>query len=780
MRSLPARRPLSRLLLIAASLIAALAVSEAASAASCAGADPCPWTQVDTFGDVGSGGLRGPTGIGVDGGGNLYVIEQDMHRVTKLDATGGFLAEWGGEGSAEGEFSSPSDISVDASGGGVYVADTANHRVQKFDTNGNFVSAWGRGVADGSSVFQICMDNCRAGTIGSGPGQFNNPAGIATDGVNVYVADGNNSRIQKFDLAGTHVGQWAIPGGQIPERLAVAGDSVYVTTRSDVIWRFDKNGTPDNAWDGDGVTGSSGSGAGQLNDPEAVSVDGSGVYVADSSNHRIAKFDLSGQFATMWGWGVADGGNALQTCSANCQAGTFGSGAGQLREPYGLLATGGSVWAADYNHRLQKFSPAGTHQLTVGAPLGAGDFYFPTDVATLPSGGAYVADRSGQDIQQLDGSGNAIVRWTTEPRLPFSVTPTANGLYAPEANQVSLYDPVGTLLSQFGSTGAGQGQLGFAAGSAADADGNLYVAERSNNRVQKFDPTGSSLAVFGSLGSGDGQLKSPMDVAVDSAGNVYVADSGNNRIEKFGATGDFRSKFGSAGNGDGQLSVPTGVAVDANGHVFVSDNFNNRIQEFDADGHFVTKWGTLGNGSGELSGPDGLSVDSAGAVWVADSNNHRIVRFCCPAAHDSSDSGATPPATVSTPATGSPDAGTTAGAADTAAPRVKLRGRSPQRSRLVRRRGLALRIATSERATVTLRAVLSRRDARRLHLRSRSVARSTASLAAPGTQELRLRLTARARQALLRTRKLRLIVRASAADPANNRSSASLAITVTR
>jgi hypothetical protein len=59
-------------------------------------------------------------------------------------------------------------------------------------------------------------------------------------------------------------------------------------------------------------------------------------------------------------------------------------------------------------------------------------------------------------------------------------------------------------------------------------------------------------------------------------------------------------------------------------------------------------------------------------------------------------------------------------------------------------------------------------------------ARSTASLAAPGTQGLRLRLTARARQALLRTRKLRLIVRASAADPANNRSGASLAIIVMR
>jgi DNA-binding beta-propeller fold protein YncE len=431
------------------------------------------------------------------------------------------------------------------------------------------------------------------------------------------------------------------------------------------------------------------------------------------------------------------------------------------------------VWVADsYNHRLQRFSQGGTHQLTVGKLLGAGDFYFPADVATTTSGEVYVTGGGGHDVQRLDGAGTPIARWRTEPGASFSATPTANGVYVPQSgDQVMRYDSIGTLLDQFGSTGSGLGQLSYPAGSAADADGNLYVAERSNNRVQKFSPAGVPLAVFGSIGAGDGKLNIPRDVALDSAGNVYVADSANNRIQKFSPTGDFLTKWGSSGSGAGQFDDPRGLAVDANGHVFVSDDRNHRIQEFDANGNFIAKWGAFGAGQGELIRPAGLSVDSSGAVWVADEHNHRIVRFCCPAAHAAAgqDSGTPPPAS-----------GGVTDTADTSAPHITLGGSTLQRSRRVSRRGLALRIATSERAEVALRAVVSKRDMRRLHLRTASIARATTDLSADGTRALRLRLTASARRALLRTRTVRIVVRATAADPAGNRSSASFAVKVRR
>jgi hypothetical protein len=74
--------------------------------------------------------------------------------------------------------------------------------------------------------------------------------------------------------------------------------------------------------------------------------------------------------------------------------------------------------------------------------------------------------------------------------------------------------------------------------------------------------------------------------------------------------------------------------------------------------------------------------------------------------------------------------------------------------------------------------VVSKRDMRRLHLRTASIARATTDLSADGTRALRL--TASARRALLRTRTVRIVVRATAADAAGNRSSASFAVKVRR
>ena len=62
-----------------------------------------------------------------------------------------FSAQWGSQGSADGQFNSPFDIAVGKSGN-IYVADSGNNRIQKFDSNGNFLSTWG--------------------TTGSGNGQF--------------------------------------------------------------------------------------------------------------------------------------------------------------------------------------------------------------------------------------------------------------------------------------------------------------------------------------------------------------------------------------------------------------------------------------------------------------------------------------------------------------------------------------------------------------------------------------------------------------------------------
>ena len=758
--------------------LASVALPSGARAAACPGADACPWTQVDNFGGIGGGEFRAPQGVAADAGGNLYVIENDTYRVQKLDPTGGYVSEWGHFGTAEGEFKWPEDIAVDSAHGAVYVSDSDNNRIQKFDLDGNFVAAWGWGVDDGSAAYQVCTSGCRQGLAGSGSGQFIQPRGVATDGTHVYVADRGNKRIHKFGLDGSVVGSWTVGSpAQQPERVAVAAGKVYVTTSLGRLWRFDTAGVPDNSWDGDGATGTQGSGAGQFDYPMAIAVDGSGVYVADSNNERIDRFNASGTFVSAWGWGVADGASTLQTCTSTCKAGIEGKGVGQLRDPYGIVATGGKLWVADaYNHRLQQFTPAGAHVATVGG-LPGGEFYFPNDVTVAPSGAVYVADYSASRVQRLSSAGAFESMWDSP--YPLGVLAAGGEVYATTGSSVRRYDTAGGLLGQWGGSGSLPGQFNWAWGSATDAAGNIYVADTNNDRVQKLGPSGNPLAVIGSAGSGDGQLKTPRDVAVDPAGNVYVADTGNNRVEKFDAAGHFVRAWGAAGSAYGQFAAPSGIAVDPLGNVFVSDTYNNRIERFDGDGHFISKWGEKGAGAGQLFEPFGIAVAESGAVWVADSSNHRIARFCCftdaPSPHPADPSG-----TPTEPSSGP--------AADTVAPRVALTGRRVQRARSIRRRGLTVRIRSDEFTGFRIAVTISRSSAHHLGLatavgaRRLMIGRASAELGAAGGRTLQVKLSARARRALRRigSRRLAVVVRADAADRAGNHTRASLNVGITR
>jgi hypothetical protein len=108
-----------------------------------------------------------------------------------------------------------------------------------------------------------------------------------------------------------------------------------------------------------------------------------------------------------------------------------------------------------------------------------------------------------------------------------------------------------------------------------------------------------------------------------------------------------------------------------------------------------------------------------------------------------------------------------------------LAGRRTQRAASVRRGGLRVRIGSDEAARFSLTAALSRRDARRLGLRT-SIGRATADLSAGAARTLRIRLSARARGALKRSRVLRVVVRARAVDSAGNRAAKSLTLTIAK
>ena len=74
------------------------------------------------------------TGIKIDPENNIFITDCNNHCIWKLSPEGKIVAKWGTEGSAEGQFSYPSDIEIDSEGN-VYVVDSGNNRIQKFKVN---------------------------------------------------------------------------------------------------------------------------------------------------------------------------------------------------------------------------------------------------------------------------------------------------------------------------------------------------------------------------------------------------------------------------------------------------------------------------------------------------------------------------------------------------------------------------------------------------------------------------------------------------------------------
>jgi len=170
-------------------------------------------------------------------------------------------------------------------------------------------------------------------------------------------------------------------------------------------------------------------------------------------------------------------------------------------------------------------------------------------------------------------------------------------------------------------------------GVAADAKGNIYVADQLNCLIRKITPDGvvGTLAGSGAQGTADGtgtaaSFDFPTAVAVDGAGNVYVAD-GDNEVRKITAGGAVSTLAGSSAN----FNMPLGIAADAAGNVYVADCFNNQIRKINPSGvvSLLAGSGARGktDGTGNLATfnqPYGVAVDAEGNVFVADNGNGLI------------------------------------------------------------------------------------------------------------------------------------------------------------
>ena len=260
-------------------------------------------------GELGDGGpateaYLNPIALAVDGSGNLYVAERSNHRIRWIDPEGVITTiagtgkrGFGGDGgpATEAQLNFPTGLAVDGSGN-LYVADQTNHRIRRIDPEGvitTFAGTGDRGFGgDGGPATEA---------------RFNLPYGLAVDGSgNLYVADRYNQRIRRIDpegvittIAGT--GDWGFSGDggpatdaqlSYPTELAVDGSGyLYVVDNSNHrVRRIDPEGIITTIAGGDPGFGGDGGPAtdAHLNNPYGLAVDGSGnLYVADHNNQRV-------------------------------------------------------------------------------------------------------------------------------------------------------------------------------------------------------------------------------------------------------------------------------------------------------------------------------------------------------------------------------------------------------------------------------------------------------------------------------------------------------------
>lgn len=232
------------------------------------------------------------------------------------------------------------------------------------------------------------------GEPGSSPGQLAEPRGLATDGRgNLYVADTKNNRIQVFDSNGRFVRSLGAPGsgdGQLKEPCGVAvgadGTVVVADTWNHRIARFGGDGS----WLGAFVDEERG-----FFGPRSVVLSGGFLFVADTGNKRIVKFDEVGKRVSEWG--------------------EPGAGPGQFVEPVGLTVDGaGHIYVADTgNHRVQVFDGEGVF-LREFPVFGWKDFYTEPYLAIGPGDSVLATDSTEGRVNEYDAAGNLRRSWRAD------------------------------------------------------------------------------------------------------------------------------------------------------------------------------------------------------------------------------------------------------------------------------------------------------------------------------------------------------------------------------
>ncbi len=541
--------------------------------------------------------MSNPSGVAVDGAGNIFIVDTGNNRIRKIDVNGNITtiagngqAGFSGDGgpATQASLNSPVGIALDAAGN-LYISDKENNRARRISVEGVISTIAGNGdtvfAGDGGLAVEASLAS---------------PLGIAVDGAgNVFVTDVTNHRVRKIN-----------PEGII---TTVAG-----------------NGGANFGPDGGLATETS------VADPEGVFVDENGnIFIADTRAHKVRKVGVDGVITT-----IAGNGDSGITGEANGDGGLAVDAA--IGFPIGVFANNGNVYIVDQlKHVVRKVDADGIITTVAGNGRGGGVVGEGFGGDGGPATDAFLALPSGVFV---DGAENIFIADSVNNRIRKV---NAEGIITTVA---------GNGVEGFGGDGlAIDASVNEPESIAIDNAGNIYVADTKNNRVRKVDANGMVTTVAGSGRAefgGDGgpaveaSLNFPRSVYVDGAGNIFIADNFNHRIRKVDTEGIITTVAGNGGAGlgsDGGLAVdtslldPEGVFVDSEGNIFIAEPRAHVVRKVGLDGIIRAFAGSGNSGvAGNISGNGGLAVnadlgfpisvhgDSSGNIYIADQTGHVI------------------------------------------------------------------------------------------------------------------------------------------------------------
>lgn len=207
-----------------------------------------------------------------------------------------------------------------------------------------------------------------------------------------------------------------------------------------------------------------------------------------------------------------------------------------------------------------------------GQQRASSDIARPPDslAATLSIGASYV---------WRDQQANAVIdefRISDIPRIGNSDTCNYRILVADSGNhRIQAFDAGGNFVSAYGSYGSGSGRFNNPQGLAVDSSGNVIVADKGNNRLQVLSFDGTNFGFIRSITSG---FNGPTGVAAYGSNRIIVADTGNSRVKVFDATGNLLAEYVAPNDGHtGTFNQPRGVIADRSGNIVVADTGNRRV-----------------------------------------------------------------------------------------------------------------------------------------------------------------------------------------------------------